>query len=89
MTIETTLEMGQKVIFYDPNNCRIIPGTITGISYYQQDSLRKETYFIRPYGAYGVTMSTGPVPIDFIFRHKDEVLDFCCKLMKDVEELNL
>ena len=86
MTIETTLEMGQKVIYYDPNNCKIIPGVISGISYYQNDSIRKETYFIRPLG---VTMSMGPVPVDFIFRHKDEVLDFCCKLMKDVEELNL
>lgn len=85
MTIETTLEMGQKVIFYDPNNCRIIPGTITGISYFKNlDSPEKESYYIKPNNA---PFSVGPCPTDFIFKDKDEVLDFCCKLMKDVEEL--
>lgn len=84
-TIETTFEMGQVVIFYDPNNCRILPGTITGISYFKNlDSPGKESYYIKPNNA---TFSIGPCPTDFIFKDKDSVLDFCVKLMKDIDEL--
>lgn len=84
-TIRTTFEIGQEVIFYDPNNCRILPGVITGISYFKTiDSPEKEAYYIKPHDT---PFSIGPSPVDFVFKDKDSVLNFCCKLMQDIEEL--
>lgn len=86
-TIETTFEIGQSVIFYDPNNCRILPGIITGVSYFKNlDTPGKESYYIKP-NHYNSSFSVGPCPIDFVFKDKDSVLDFCVKLMQDIDKL--
>ena len=85
MTVKTQFEIDQPVIFYDPNHCRILPGHIAGVNYFQLGTdPAKESYYIKPLE---VPFNVGPIPVDFIFKDKDSVLDFCCKLMKDIEEI--
>lgn len=83
--METKFEIDETVYFYNPNEGRISMGTISAISILIMSNGRIESYGIHPIET-NFPLS-GFLPDKWVFKNKDEVIDFCCNLMRDIEKL--
>lgn len=89
--IETKFRVGQEVYFYNPQNSQILKGKVSGISLLITENLSQvqEAYSLKPLDMDNnpTMFSTNFIPSKWVFNDKDDVIDFCCELMKSIEEL--
>lgn len=80
MEINTKFNIGEQVYFLDPEEGKLINGEIYSITAYVDKNKKEYKYTIKP----GQELSISIIPECFIFKSKDDVLDFCIKLTKDI-----
>lgn len=89
--IETKFRIGQEVYFYNPQDSQILKGKVSSISLLITENLPQvqEAYSLKPLDMDNNPMmfSTSFIPSKWVFNDKDDVIDFCCELMKSIEEL--
>lgn len=88
--IETKFRVGQEVYFYNFQDGQILKGKVSSISLLITENLPQvqEAYSLKPLDIDNNPMvfSTNFIPSKWVFNDKDDVIDFCCELMKSIEE---
>lgn len=89
--IETKFRVGQEVYFYNPQDSQILKGKVSMISLLIAENLPQvqESYSLKPLDMDNnpMMLATSFIPSKWVFNDKDDVIDFCCELMKSIEEL--
>lgn len=80
MKIDTKFNIGEQVYFLDPKNGTLENGDIYSITAYIDKNKKEYKYTIKP----GQELSISIIPECFIFKSKDDVLDLCARLTKDI-----
>lgn len=80
MKFNSKFNIGEQVYFLDPSTSELKKGEIYSITAYIDKNKKEYKYTIKP----GQELSISIIPECFIFKSKDDVLDLCAKLTKDI-----